>query len=91
MTSSGVGHELGLLIPKWVAQSSSKCKCSDMATKMDRYGVNWCEDNKDTIVAHLMSQSDHLIPIFKIVPPKMKKRVAMRLVDKAIENAKRAT
>ena len=87
----GVGTELSKLIPNWAVDKKSACGCSDIAAKMDMYGVNWCEDNKDTIVAHLMSQSDHLIPIFKIVPLKMKKRVAMRLVDKAIENAKRAT
>jgi hypothetical protein len=91
MTSSGVGHELGLLIPKWVVQSNSQCKCSDMATKMDRYGIVWCEDNKNTIVAHLMSQSEHLIPAFKLVPKTMKKLVAEQLVSKAIENARKAT
>jgi hypothetical protein len=91
MTSSGVGHQLGLLIPKWVVQSSSQCKCSDMAAKMDQYGIKWCEDNRNTIVAHLMSQSEHLIPAFKLVPNKMKKLVAEQLLNKAIENARKAT
>ena len=91
MTSSGVGNQLGLLIPKWVVQSNSQCKCSDMAAKMDRYGIVWCEDNKDTIVAHLMSQSEHLIPVFKLVPAAMKKIAAEQLVNKAIENARKAT
>lgn len=91
MTSSGVGHQLGLLIPKWVVQSNSQCKCSDMAAKMDQYGIKWCEDNRNTIVAHLMSQSEHLIPAFKLVPNKMKKLVAEQLLNKAIENARKAT
>ena len=85
------GTELSKLIPDWAVKNKSSCGCSDMATKMDRYGINWCEDNKNTIVAHLMSQSEHLIPAFKLVPNKMKKLVAEQLLNKAIENARKAT
>jgi len=86
-----VGSQLEMLIPDWAVKNKSGCGCSDMATKMDRYGINWCEDNKNTIVAHLMSQSEHLIPAFKLVPKTMKKLVAEQLVSKAIENARKAT
>jgi len=39
----------------------------------------------------LMSQSEHLIPAFKLVPKTMKKLIAEQLVNKAIENARKAT
>lgn len=61
-----------------------------MQKKMDARGVNWCDDNKDSIVAHLMSQSEHLIPILQKVPDKIKKKIANRLVEKAIANARKA-
>jgi predicted nucleic acid-binding Zn finger protein len=86
-----VGSELEKLIPAWAVINKSNCSCSDMAKKLNRHGIVWCEDNKDTIVAHLMSQSEHLIPAFKLVPAAMKKIVAEQLVNKAIENARKAT
>lgn len=86
-----VGTELSKLIPDWAVKNKSSCGCSDMAARMDKYGINWCEDNKNTIVAHLMSQSEHLIPPFKFVPAAMKKIIAEQLVNKAIENARKAT
>ena len=86
-----VGTELSKLIPDWAVKNKSDCGCSDMAARMDMYGIRWCKDNKDTIVAHLMSQSEHLIPAFKLVPAAMKKIVAEQLVNKAIENARKAT
>ena len=89
--NQSVGTELSKLIPDWAVKNKSSCGCSDMATKMDRYGINWCEDNKNTIVAHLMSQSEHLIPAFRLVPKTMKKLVAEQLLNKAIENARKAT
>jgi len=91
MDESGAGSELAKLIPRWAVKNKSACGCSDMAAIMDQRGVTWCEDNKNTIVAHLMSQSEHLIPAFRVVPNAMKKAVAERLVNKAIENAKKAT
>jgi len=86
-----VGSQLESLIPDWAVKNKSRCGCSDMAARMDKYGINWCEDNKNTIVAHLMSQSEHLIPAFKLVPKTMKKLIAEQLVNKAIENARKAT
>ncbi len=86
-----VGSQLESLIPDWAVKNKSGCGCSDMAARMDKYGINWCEDNKNTIVAHLMAQSEHLIPAFKLVPKTMKKLIAEQLVNKAIENARKAT
>ena len=85
---SGVGTELSKLIPKWATQFKGGCGCKDMAKKMDDRGVNWCEINSLSIVAHLLSQSEHLIPAFRLVPVPVKKIVAERLLRKAITNAK---
>ncbi len=84
----GVGTELSKLIPKWATQFDGACGCKDFAKKMDSWGVSGCEARKDSIVAHLLSQSDHLIPAFKLVPEAIKKVVAERLLRKAITNAK---
>jgi len=84
----GVGTELSKLIPEWATQFKGGCGCKDMAKKMDDRGVNWCEANSLSIVAHLLSQSEHLIPAFKLVPVPVKKIVAERLLRKAITNAK---
>jgi len=86
---SGVGTELAKLIPKWATQFNGGCKCKDVADKMDRRGVEWCEINSESIVIHLMKQSDHLIPAFKFVPDPVKRVIARKLLRKAIANAKR--
>jgi hypothetical protein len=79
------GSALESLIPKWAFQFEKACKCRDMRVKMDNWGTESCEDRKDTIVAHLMSQSDLLIPIFRGIPTALRKVAATRLVNKAIE------
>ena len=85
---AGVGTELSKLIPEWAVQFKDGCGCKDVAKKMDDRGVSWCELNKSSIVAHLMAQSDHLIPAFGLVPDAVKKVVATRLLNKAIRAAK---
>ena len=88
VVKGGVGTELSKLIPDWAVQFKGGCGCKDMAKKMDDRGVEWCELNKNAIVAHLMSQSDHLIPAFKLVPDALKKVAAERMLNKAIRAAK---
>ena len=88
---SGVGTELSKLIPDWALQFKGGCECKDMAAKMDKWGPDGCYQRRDHIVAHLMAQSDHLIPAFKLVPPAVKKIVAGKLLKKAIRNAREAS
>jgi hypothetical protein len=85
-----VGTELAKLIPDWAFQFKSGCGCKDMAKKMDRWGINGCEARRSEIVAHLLSQSDMLVPALKAVPIGMKKVVAERLLNKAIQRARDA-
>jgi hypothetical protein len=85
---SGVGTELSKLIPDWAVKMNTGCGCKNVAKKWDQYGIDWCERNRTKLVAHLMSQSEHLIPAFKLVPDAMKKVAAERLLNKAIKNAR---
>jgi len=88
MIKEKVGTELSKLIPDWAIQFNGRCKCKDMAHKMDQWGAAGCEKRRHMIVAHLMAQSDHLIPAFKLVPSAVKKVVATRLLNKAIRAAR---
>ena len=83
-----VGTELARLIPDWAVQFKGKCGCKDMQKKMDAWGAAGCDKRRQQIVAHLTSQSDHLVPAFKLVPNALKKVAAERLLNKAIRNAK---
>lgn len=86
-----VGTELSKLIPDWAVQFKGGCGCKDMQKKMDRWGAEGCEKRRKQIVAHLLSQSDMLIPAFKLVPEAMKKVVVERLLNKAIKRAREAS
>ena len=86
----GVGCHVSKLIPNWAVQFKGKCGCKDMARKMDSWGPDGCEKRRDKIVAHLLSQSDHLIPAFKFVPEPAKRVLAIKMLALAIRNARKA-
>ena len=90
VTAGGVGTELAKLIPDWAIQFKDGCGCKDMQRLMDKWGPDGCDIRRGRIVAHLMGQSEHLIPAFKLVPDAMKKIVAERLLNKAIKRARDA-
>lgn len=87
-----VGTELSKLIPAWAVSMKDGCGCKDMAKKMDRWGVEGCERRRARIVNHLTSQTEKLIPAFRIaagvLPVAVKEKAAHKLLDRAIENAK---
>jgi len=82
-----VGTELAKLIPDWAVQFKGGCGCKDMAAKMDRWGVAGCIERSDQIIAHLLSQGEHLVPVLRMVPASMKRVAAKRLLNRAISNA----
>ena len=86
-----VGTELSKLIPRWAVKMGEGCGCKDMAKKMDKWGIEGCEQRFDQIVAHLLSQDEHLIPAVKMVPESLKRVVAGKLVAKAISNVRKNT
>ena len=85
---SGVGTELSKLIPDWAVQFKGGCGCKDMAKKMDKWGPDGCEEKEDLIVKHLMTQSDKLIPAFRMIPGPMRKLTATHLLKYAIKKAR---
>ena len=84
---SGVGTELGKLLPKWALKKNRSCRCSETANELDENGIKWCEDNFDQIVLHLTHQSEHLILAFRLVPASGRRAIAEQLVKQAIKNA----
>ena len=87
---SGVGTEMAKLIPDWAQNLKKGCACKDMAIKWDKRGIEWCERNMNTLVNHIMLQSEHLIGPLRLVPDSLKRIGAAKLVRTAISNAKKA-
>jgi len=87
-----VGTELAKLIPAWAVENKKGCGCKDMAKKMDRWGLAGCEARRREIVKHLTSQSDKLIPAFRIasglLPEALRSIAANKLLNMAMRNAK---
>jgi len=87
-----VGTELSKLIPDWAVQFEGGCGCKDMAEKMDRWGLAGCEARRRQIVQHLTSQSDKLIPAFRVasglLPEAVRRVAANKLLNMAMRNAK---
>ncbi len=82
-----VGTELAKLIPDWAVQFKGGCGCKDMQKKMDKWGVDGCTARVNQITAHLVAQSDKLIPAFKLIPEPVRRIAAVKLLKKAIRNA----
>tara|TARA_R110002012_G_scaffold286594_1_gene478213 strand:+ start:2924 stop:3187 length:264 start_codon:yes stop_codon:yes gene_type:complete len=85
---SGVGTELLKMIPKWAVREGSGCKCKSTAAKWDKYGIAWCERNRERIIDHLMSQSQYLVTVAAVVPKTIQRITVVGMVDKAIKTAK---
>lgn len=82
------GSALESLIPGWAVQFSKGCKCKDYRDKLDRLGTEAAQKKEDEIVAHLMSQSDRLVAVFRGIPTPLRRMAARRLFYKAIQLSK---
>jgi hypothetical protein len=78
------GSALESLIPEWAVESGRQCSCASMKAQMDTMGTQWCIDQSDMLVEHLMQQSDKLIPIFRVLPYSLRMTAAKNLLEKAI-------
>ncbi|MAT51513.1 MAG: hypothetical protein CMK32_10060 [Porticoccaceae bacterium] len=77
----GPGTELKEIVPKFFERG--KCSCKSYAAKMDRWGVDECEQRFEEIVDHLVKQaSGWAVPAFA------SRVVARRWLRMAIDNAK---
>lgn len=88
---SGVGTELGKLIPEWLAKQTRGCGCNNWKRKCDDWGIEKCIENRDQIVDRLMSQKSMLPKALRILPNAALRLGAQKLVDQAIANAKNST
>ena len=84
--SGGPGTELEKLIPKFFADGG--CECKSYARKMDRWGVDGCEERFDEIVSHLVKQAAK-VRIVNLFGP-VNRMVAQRWVTRAIDNSRPA-
>ena len=82
------GHELGKIIPEWVAQYAKGCNCKDFARLMDNWGIEGCLANQDKIILHLMTQVDEYIPMVKVLPAIARKMACKSLLKMALRNAR---
>lgn len=80
--TSGPGTELKKLLAKVGIVATPDCSCNARAAEMDRQGVEWCEQNIDTIVGWLREQATARGLPFLDVAGRM-------LVRRAIRNARR--
>jgi hypothetical protein len=80
----GPGTELHKLIPKFLENPT--CNCKNWAKKMNIWGVEGCEKNKETIINKLISESTKR-SVLSWVPEAATRIVAERLVNLAIEKA----
>lgn len=53
----GVGSELKKLLSYININSSPNCACNARASTMDEKGIQWCKDNKDTIIDWLEEEA----------------------------------
>lgn len=75
-----VGSALKEIISGWGFKPCAKC--NEFAHKMDLLGLDWCENNRPTIISHLQQQSRNRI---WWTPPGWSFN---RLIDQAIKRAK---
>ncbi len=78
----GAGTELKNLIAKFGLRPGLNCKCGQHIREMDQNGVEWCEQNIDTISGWLHEEAQRAnLPFFAIG--------ANVLIRRAIANSKR--
>ena len=77
----GVGTELHQMIPAFMDRPG--CNCKSVAKKMNIWGPDTCEKNREHIVSHLVAQSQTRA-LFSWVPDTATRLVANKLLTSAI-------
>ena len=77
----GVGTEIHKMIPAFLDRAG--CNCKSFAKKMNVWGPDSCETNREHIVSHLVAQSEDRA-LFSWVPDVATRMVANRLLTSAI-------
>ncbi len=82
VVTEGAGTELKNLISKFGLKPGFNCKCGHHIREMDQKGVEWCEQNIDTINGWLREEAQRARLPFTEIGAKL-------LIRKAISNAKK--
>lgn len=79
---NGVGTQLKKILAKIGIKTTATCSCNKYAAIMDKNGIEWCENNIDTILSWLEDEAKKRhMPFIKYA--------AQLVVKRAISNAKR--
>jgi len=77
-----VGSELKKLLAKFGLKPAKECKCTQHINEMNWNGIEWCNENIDTIVGWLREEADRAhLPFSKLG--------ARIMVKRAISNARK--
>jgi hypothetical protein len=79
---SGVGTELKKLLKLIGITASPTCSCNARAKTMNENGIQWCEDNKDTIIGWLEEEANKRNLLFSHIGAKI-------MLNLTIKKAKR--
>jgi hypothetical protein len=80
--NKGPGTELKKLLKKIGITSTPTCSCNARANTMDKNGIEWCENNKETIIDWLQEEATkRKLPFIRFAGKK--------IVDMAIYRAKK--
>tara|TARA_Y100000401_G_scaffold32538_1_gene23959 strand:- start:2118 stop:3512 length:1395 start_codon:yes stop_codon:yes gene_type:complete len=81
----GVGTEVHKMIPSWLEKPG--CKCKDIARKMNIWGADGCENNRERIMQHLLKKANE-VGFFGWVPDTAKKMVINQMLTTAINRVR---
>jgi len=84
----GVGTQLKKLLSRIGIKPTPTCKCASKANVMDRKGVDWCEQNIETIVEWMREEAEkRKLPYLNTVG----RMLVRRAINNARKEADRAT
>ena len=81
---------MAALIPEWAVKDKAGCDCKSWVRKMNQWGEFGVKMNREAIITRLVHQRKRLIPLLRVVPEPLVRIAAGKLLDKAIENARKA-
>lgn len=78
----GAGTELKKILETFGIKSTATCSCNQRAKTMNENGIEWCKNNKDTILSWLQEESlKRNLPFFKFA--------GKRIINLAIQRAEK--
>ena len=79
----GAGTELKKMLESVGIRATPNCSCNAKATAMNKNGIEWCKNNKDTILSWLQEEAvKRKLPFFRFF--------ARRMINIAISRAEKA-